>query len=266
MNDEIKIAIVGVGGRMGRYLLQTVYNAGCLAAAIARSGSEIIGKDAGEFVGIEHIGLMITDNLQQVIKDIDVVIDFSTCSSTLEHIQICEQSNTPIVIGTTGFNSEQLAAIQKISEKIPIVLSANYSVGVSVSLKLVELATKILKDSVDIEIIEAHHRHKIDAPSGTALMYADVIAQTLGHNLQDIAVYSREGSTDKRQQQSIGFSVVRGGDIVGEHTVMFLGNGECLEISHKAMNRTHFSNGALQAAKWIIHQKPDLYNMDDVLA
>ncbi|NNP71662.1 4-hydroxy-tetrahydrodipicolinate reductase [Acinetobacter defluvii] len=156
MNDEIKIAIVGVGGRMGRYLIQTVYNAGCLAAAIARSGSEIIGKDAGEFVRIEHIGLMITDSLQQVIKDIDVVIDFSTLSSTLEHIQICEQSNTPIVIGTTGFNSEQLATIQKISEKIPIVLSANYSIGVSVSLKLVELATKIFKSSVDIEIIEAH--------------------------------------------------------------------------------------------------------------
>ena len=265
MNDQIKIAIIGVGGRMGRHLLQTVYEAGYLGAAIARAESTIIGQDAGEFAGLGQIGLKIVDDLQQVIDDIDVVIDFSTLSSTLKHLQICVQSGTPIIIGTTGFSVEQLVDIQKASEKIAIVLSANYSVGVSVSVKLVELATKIFKDSVDMEILEAHHRHKIDAPSGTALMYGEVIAKTLGYHLQDIAVYGREGNTGERKKETIGFSTVRGGDIVGEHTVMFLGNGERLEISHKAMNRKHFSNGALQAALWSVRQKPNLYNMDDVL-
>lgn len=265
MNDQIKIAIIGVGGRMGRHLLQTVYEAGYLGAAIARAESIIIGQDAGEFAGLGQIGLKIVDDLRQVIDDIDVVIDFSTLSSTLKHLQICVQSGTPIIIGTTGFNVEQLVDIQKASEKIAIVLSANYSVGVSVSVKLVELATKIFKDSVDIEILEAHHCHKIDAPSGTALMYGEVIAKTLGYHLQDVAVYGREGNTGERKQETIGFSTVRGGDIVGEHTVMFLGNGERLEISHKAMNRKHFSNGALQAALWSIRQEPNLYDMDDVL-
>lgn len=265
MNDLIKIAIVGVGGRMGRHLLQTIYASGYLGAAIARSGSFIVGQDAGEFAGLGQIGLKIIDDLQQVIDDVDVVIDFSTLASTLKHIQICEQSGTPIVIGTTGFNVEQLHVIQKASKKIAIVLSANYSVGVYVSVKLVELATKIFQKTVDIEVLEAHHRHKIDAPSGTALMYGDVITQVLKHDLANVAVYGREGITGERKQETIGFSTVRGGDIVGEHTVMFLGNGEQLEISHKAMNRKHFSNGALQAALWLIQQKPDLYDMNDVL-
>lgn len=266
MNHPIKIAIIGVSGRMGRNLLQTVYEAGCLAVAIARQGSELVGQDVGEFAGLGQIGIKITDDLESVIQNVDVVIDFSTIESSLKHIEVCRKAQKPMIIGTTGFNSDQLQIIRNASQYIALVLSANYSVGVNVSVKLVELATKVLNNSVDIEILEAHHRHKIDAPSGTALMYGEVIAQVLERNLQDVAVYGREGITGERAKESIGFSTIRGGDIVGEHTVMFLGEGERLEISHKAMNRKHFSNGALQAALWVVSQTPSLYDMKDVLA
>lgn len=266
MSGTPRIAIVGAGGRMGRILIQAVQQAGyTLAGAIVRPESSLIGTDAGEMAGAGHIGVKVTGDLKQILNQCDAVIDFSTPAATALHLQLCRDAGVAIVIGTTGMSAEQKQQLDQIATEIPVVYAANYSVGVNVSIKLLELAAKVFADTVDIEIVEAHHRHKVDAPSGTALMMGEAIADTLGRDLKKVAVYGREGYTGPRERETIGFETIRGGDIVGEHTVMFIGEGERVEVSHKATNRMNFAAGAVRAAAWVNGKTAAKYDMKDVL-
>ena len=266
MSVAPRIGILGAGGRMGRILIQAVQQAGYqLAAAVERPESSLIGADAGELAGIGTLGVKIAGSLEDVLKDCDVVIDFTAPVATTEHLKLCREAGVAIVIGTTGMDDEQKAYLNESATQTPVVYAANYSVGVSVSIKLLELAAKEFGDTVDIEVIEAHHRHKVDAPSGTALMMGEAIAETLGRDLKQDAVYHREGYTGARERQSIGFQTIRGGDIVGEHTVMFIGEGERVEVTHKATNRMNFASGAVRAAAWVVGREAGKYDMDDVL-
>lgn len=266
MSAAPRIGILGAGGRMGRILIQAVQQAGYqLGAAVVRPESTLIGADAGELAGIGSIGVKLTGSLAEVLEDCDVVIDFSTPAATSEHLKLCREAGVAIVIGTTGMSDEQKAELDETAKHIPVVYAANYSVGVNVSIKLLELAAKVFGDTVDIEVIEAHHRHKVDAPSGTALMMGEAIADTLGRNLKEVAVYGREGHTGPRDRQTIGFETIRGGDIVGEHTVMFIGEGERVEVTHKATNRMNFATGAVRAAAWVVGREARKYDMKDVL-
>ncbi len=266
MSVAPRIGILGAGGRMGRILIQAVQQAGYqLAAAVERPESSLIGADAGELAGIGTLGVKIAGRLDDVLKDCDVVIDFTAPVATTEHLKLCREAGVAIVIGTTGMDDEQKAYLNESATQTPVVYAANYSVGVNVSIKLLELAAKAFGDTVDIEVIEAHHRHKVDAPSGTALMMGEAIAETLGRDLKQDAVYHREGYTGARERQSIGFQTIRGGDIVGEHTVMFIGEGERVEVTHKATNRMNFASGAVRAAAWVVGREAGKYDMDDVL-
>ena len=266
MSVAPRIGILGAGGRMGRILIQAVQQAGYqLAAAVERPESSLIGADAGELAGIGTLGVKIAGRLEDVLKDCDVVIDFTAPVATTEHLKLCREAGVAIVIGTTGMDDEQKAYLNESATQTPVVYAANYSVGVNVSIKLLELAAKAFGDTVDIEVIEAHHRHKVDAPSGTALMMGEAIAETLGRDLKQDAVYHREGYTGARERQSIGFQTIRGGDIVGEHTVMFIGEGERVEVTHKATNRMNFASGAVRAAAWVVGREAGKYDMDDVL-
>ena len=263
----IRIAIAGAGGRMGRQLIQAVQQSepARLGAALERSGSSLVGTDAGELAGMTSLNIKVADNLASIKDDFDIFIDFTRPEGTLAHLDYCLQQGKGMVIGTTGFDVEQKARIQSAAEHISIVFAANFSVGVNVMLKLLEKTAQVMGDYCDIEIIEAHHRYKVDAPSGTALAMGDVIAATLGRQLADCAVYSREGHTGERQPHTIGFASVRAGDIVGEHTAMFADLGERIEITHKASSRMTFANGAVKAAIWLKDRKPGLYDMNDVL-
>ena len=266
MTTTTRIGILGAGGRMGRTLIQAVLEAGAtLAAAIEQPHSSLLGADAGEMAGIGKNGVIIVDDLASVIDQCDVVIDFTAPAATINHIAICQAAGKAIVIGTTGLNDVQFAQIDQAAQSIPVVYAQNYSVGVNVSLKLLELAAKAFGDTVDVEIIEAHHRHKVDAPSGTAFMMGQAVAGALGRDLKKVAVYGREGHTGARDRQTIGFETIRGGDIVGEHTVMFIGEGERLEIKHMATSRMNFASGAVRAAIWAVQKTPHRYDMQDVL-
>lgn len=266
MSAAPRIAVLGAGGRMGRILIQAVHDAGySLAAAVERSESSLIGTDAGELAGIGTLGVKVVGDLKQVLNDCDVVVDFTAPAATIEHLKLCREAGVAIVIGTTGLNDQQKAILAQSATHAPVVYAANYSVGVNVSIKLLELAAKVFGDSVDIEVIEAHHRHKVDAPSGTALMMGEAIAESLGRDLREVAVYSREGHTGVRDRQSIGFQTIRGGDIVGEHTVMFIADGERVEVTHKASNRMNFASGAIRAAAWVVGREAGKYDMKDVL-
>jgi len=266
MSATPRIAVLGAGGRMGRTLIQAVQQAGYqLAAAVERPESSLVGSDAGELAGIGHIGVKVVGHLEEILGQCDVVIDFTAPVATAQHLELCRQAGVAMVIGTTGMSDEQKQQLDQTATQIPVVYAANYSVGVNVSIKLLELASKVFADTVDIEIIEAHHRHKVDAPSGTALMMGEAIADTLGRDLKQVAVYGREGYTGPRDRQTIGFETIRGGDIVGEHTVMFIGEGERVEISHKATNRMNFAAGAVRAAAWVTAKQPHKYDMKDVL-
>ena len=266
MSAAPRIGVLGAGGRMGRILIQAVYEAGYpLAAAVERPGSSLIGADAGELAGIGTLGIQVVGDLKQVLQDCDVVVDFTAPAATQQHLKLCREAGVAIVIGTTGMNDAQKAFLDESALHTPVVYAANYSVGVNVSIKLLALAAKVFGDTVDIEVIEAHHRHKVDAPSGTALMMGEAIADTLGRELKEVAVYSREGHTGARDRQSIGFQTIRGGDIVGEHTVMFIADGERVEITHKASNRMNFASGAIRAAAWVVGRKAAKYDMTDVL-
>jgi 4-hydroxy-tetrahydrodipicolinate reductase len=236
-----------------------------LTVAISRPDSLSIGKDAGELAGITALGVKVTDDLLAVIDDFDVLIDFTRAEPSMHTIDICQQAGKKIVIGTTGYNDTQKALINAAAEDIAIVMAPNMSVGVNLSLKLLEIAARVMGEYTDIEVIEAHHRHKVDAPSGTALRMGEVVAAALGRNLQDCAIYGREGDTGARERKTIGFSTIRAGDIVGEHTVMFADEGERLEITHKATSRMTFANGAVRAALWLADKKHGLYDMQDVL-
>jgi len=263
----IKIAIVGAAGRMGKILIEACAQSenAQLTVATEHPDSSLIGADAGEVAGIGKNNVKIAPNLDQAENDFDVLIDFTRPVPTLNHLDWCVKNKKAMIIGTTGFSDDEKAQIETAGHKIPIVFAANYSVGVTLSLKLLELAAKVLGDSVDIEIIEAHHRYKVDAPSGTALKMGEVIADTLGRDLNECAVYGRHGVTGERDHKTIGFETIRAGDIVGEHTVMFADIGERLEITHKASSRMTFAKGAVRSATWIVKQPPRVYDMQDVL-
>jgi 4-hydroxy-tetrahydrodipicolinate reductase len=262
----VNICVAGSGGRMGRMLIETIAadSATKLSAALEQSGSEFIGRDAGELIGAKN-GVAISADISASLKSGDILIDFTRPEGTLAHLDICRAAGAKIIIGTTGFTDAQKQKIRDAANDIAIVFAPNMSVGVNVTFKLLELAAKILQDGYDIEISEAHHRHKVDAPSGTALGMGEVIAKTIGKPLSDIAVYAREGNTGERKAGSIGFATVRGGDIVGDHTVMFAGIGERIEISHKASSRATFAQGAVRAAKFLANKKNGLFDMQDVL-
>ena len=263
----LKIGIVGAGGRMGRQLIQAVQNAEGveLGAAFERKGSSLIGADAGELAGIGSIGIKVAEDLAAQQDKFDVLIDFTRPEGTLDHIACCVAHNKKMIIGTTGFDEAGKATIQAAAEKIAIVFASNYSVGVNLVFKLLEKAAKVMGDYCDIEIIEAHHRHKVDAPSGTALSMGEHIAKTLGRDLKTHGVFCREGITGERKRDEIGFSTIRASDVVGEHTVWFADIGERVEISHRASSRMTFANGAVRAAKWVVNKRNGLFNMTDVL-
>lgn len=258
-----RIAVVGASGRMGLCLIKAAVNENLLSVVISRTA---IGKDAGDLAGIGSQNIIVGNDIEAVLDDFDVLVDFTRPQASIQHIEICRQAHKKIVIGTTGFNDEQKILIQKASKEIGIMLSPNMSIGVNISLKLLEMTAKIMGDYTDIEIIESHHRHKVDSPSGTALLMGKVIADTLGWDLEAHATYGRDkGNLGERKSQTIGFSTIRGGDIVGEHTVMFADEGERVEITHKSSHRITFAIGAIKAAKWLLKEDIGLYDMQDVL-
>ena len=263
----IKIAITGASGRMGRALIEAINNTDGLtvSAAIERQGSSVIGVDAGELAGIGVLNVNIVDDISKVVNDFDVLIDFTRPEVTLANLEACRSAGKRIVIGTTGFSDEQKQRITDAAKEIAIVFAPNMSVGVNLCLKLLDMAARVMGDDVDIEIIEAHHRHKVDAPSGTALRMGEVVADALGRDIKECAVYGREGITAERDRKSIGFETIRAGDIVGEHTVMFADIGERVEITHKASSRMTFANGATRASGWIMQHANGLFDMQDVL-
>lgn len=263
----LNVAITGASGRMGRSLIQALHQseAARLVVATVSSHSSMVGVDAGELAGVGRLGVLAQSDAA-AIESADLVIDFTTPEATLAHLDILKDSDVAVVIGTTGFTNDQLKRLADHAKERRIVFAANYSVGVTLALQLMRLAARVMGDSSDIEIIEAHHRHKVDAPSGTALRMGEAIAETLGRDLQQCAVYGRQGQEGPRQDDTIGFATVRAGDIVGEHTVLFAGEGERLEISHKASSRQTFAQGALRAALWLKDQPAGLYDMEDVLA
>ncbi|MCH8503139.1 MAG: 4-hydroxy-tetrahydrodipicolinate reductase [Ectothiorhodospiraceae bacterium] len=262
-----RIGIVGAAGRMGRYLVEATlqHQELTLGAAIEREGSDFVGVDAGELAGQGRQGVTITDDLASALDGIDVLIDFTIPEATVANARACAEKGVAMVIGTTGLGEEQKSEISAAAAKVGIVFAANYSVGVTLSLKLIDMAARVLGDDYDVEVVEAHHRHKIDAPSGTALRMGEVLAEALGRDLKQCAVFGREGRTGERDSKTIGFETIRGGDVVGDHTVMYLGIGERLEITHKASSRMTFAKGAARSAAWITGQPKGLYDMEDVL-
>lgn len=263
----IRVAVVGASGRMGICLIKAaaLSDLAELTVAVSRPDSLSVGKDAGELAGISPLAVKVSGDLASVTDRFDVLIDFTRPAAAMEYIDICRRSGKSIVIGTTGFDDEQKAQIRTAAQEVPIVMAPNMSVGVNLSLKLLEMAARVMGDYTDIEVIEAHHRHKVDAPSGTALRMGEVVAATLGRDLKACAIYGREGDTGERDRKTIGFSTIRAGDIVGEHTVMFADEGERVEITHKASSRMTFANGAVRAAIWLQNKPNGLYDMQDVL-
>ena len=264
---QLNIAVAGASGRMGRMLVDAIAQAPdtVLAGALDVAGSPSIGTDAGAFSG-QLTGVAIQSELALGLADAQFLIDFTRPEGTLSHLAYCAAHGIKVIIGTTGFDEQGKAAIRAAAEKTAIVFAPNMSVGVNVTLKLLEMAAKSMAEGYDIEIIEAHHRHKIDAPSGTALGMGEVIAGALGRDLQQCAVYGREGVTGERDPSTIGFATIRGGDIIGDHTVLFAGTGERIEISHKSSSRVPYAHGALRAARFLADKSTGLYDMQDVLA
>jgi 4-hydroxy-tetrahydrodipicolinate reductase len=262
-----RIAIPGAAGRMGRTLIDACQQAGGLELGVAteRGGHELLGSDAGIIAGVGQLGVAIGDDLEAVVDRFDVLVDFTAPVATLAHLDICRRYGKCMVIGTTGFLPEQRQQIEAAARDVGVVMAPNMSVGVNLCLKLLDMAARALGDDVDIEVIEAHHRHKVDAPSGTALRMGEVVAAALGRDLQQCAVYGRQGQTGVRDRSAIGFETIRAGDIVGEHTVMFAAEGERVEITHKASSRMTFARGAMRAAGWVVAQPPGLYDMQAVL-
>lgn len=258
---------MGAAGRMGKTLVESVHAAQglVLTAAIDRPESSLVGVDIGELVGMEKFGICAVGDVTEVLDHFDVLVDFTHPTVTLKNIDICRAAGKAMVIGTTGFTAQERAHLEAASQDIPIVFAANFSVGVNLSFKLVETAARVLGNDVDIEIMEAHHRHKVDAPSGTALRMGEIVAETLDRDLAKVAVYGREGQTGARSRETIGFATVRAGDIVGEHTVLFAADGERVEITHKASSRMTFAKGAVRSARWLKNKPAGLYDMQDVL-
>ena len=261
-----RIAIAGASGRMGRMLIEAVTHAddATLSGALDIPGNPQLGTDAAAFLG-QPSGVLITSDIEAGLKGAQVLIDFTRPEGSMQHLAVCRRLGVQMVIGTTGFSDEQKAEIKAASHDIAIVMAPNMSVGVNVTLKLLQMAAKALSDGYDIEIIEAHHKHKVDAPSGTALKMGEVIADAQGRQLKDCAVYERYGHTGERVAGSIGFSTIRGGDIVGDHTVMFATEGERIEITHKSASRSTYAQGSLRAARFLAQQRNGLFDMFDVL-
>lgn len=262
-----RVAVVGAGGRMGKALIEACAQTEGLELTVATEhpASSLIGADAGEVAGIGKNGVRIAPMLDEAANDFDVLIDFTRPEPCLEHLAWCVAKGKKMVIGTTGFDDKGKAAIAEAAKQIAVVFAPNMSVGVNLCLKLLDMAARVLGDSVDIEIIEAHHRHKVDAPSGTALRMGEVVANALGRDLKACAVYGREGVTGERDRQTIGFATVRAGDVVGDHTVLFADVGERIEITHKASSRMTFAKGAVRAAAWLQDKNTGLFDMQDVL-
>lgn len=264
--SAMNVVVAGCSGRMGRALMEAVLQSPDmrLHGALERPASTYLGKDAGELVGTP-CGVAISSDVAAALGGAHLLIDFTRPEGTLDHLERCRGQGVKMVIGTTGFSPEQKQRIADAAKEIAVVFAPNMSVGVNLAFKLVEVAAKVLAEGYDVEIIEAHHRHKVDAPSGTALRMGEVAAEALGRNLAECAIYGREGLTGERPPSTIGFSTVRGGDIVGDHTVLFAGIGERVEISHKASSRATFANGALRAARFLAGRASGLYDMQDVL-
>ena len=263
---EHHVAVAGASGRMGHMLIEAIRASDdCrLAGALDVASSPAIGNDAAAFLG-HASGVPVTADVASGLAHAHVLIDFTRPEGTLAHLKVCRDKGVKAVIGTTGFSDAQKAQIADAARDIAIVMAPNMSVGVNVTLKLLEMAAKALATGYDIEIIEAHHRHKVDAPSGTALKMGEVIAQALGRDLKDCAVYAREGVTGERDPSTIGFSAIRGGDIVGDHTVLFAGTGERIEITHKSASRATYAQGSLRAVRFLAGQQKGLFDMFDVL-
>ena len=262
-----KIAVAGASGRMGQMLIDAIRIADdcILSGALDIADNPAIGQDAGALLG-KPTGVVITADLRQGLQGSAALVDFTRPEGTLQHLKVCRELGVSAVVGTTGFSDAQKAEIAILAQDMAIVMAPNMSVGVNVTLKLLEMAAKALSTGYDIEIVEAHHRHKVDAPSGTALKMGEVIASALGRDLKDCAVYAREGVTGERDPSSIGFATIRGGDIVGDHTVLFAGIGERIEISHKSSSRATYAQGSLRAVRFLAGQKAGLFDMFDVLA
>ena len=262
-----RIAVTGAAGRMGKTLIEaiTLNPEAHLTAAIERPESSLIGSDSGELAGIGRNGIPVVGSIDDVAGQFDVLIDFTAPVATLANAAACKEQGAKMVIGTTGFNDEQKSELLRAQSEIAICMASNFSVGVNLCFKLLDTAARVLGDDVDIEIYEAHHRHKVDAPSGTALSMGEVVANALGRDLKACAVYGREGQTGARERETIGFATVRAGDIVGDHTVMFAADGERVEITHKASSRMSFARGAVRAAVWLAAKDKGLFDMQDVL-
>jgi 4-hydroxy-tetrahydrodipicolinate reductase len=263
----INISVCGAAGRMGGRIIAAIREADgvTLAGALERPGHPMLGQDAGINAGTGILGITISDNLNDVVKACDVLIDFSTPKVSLKNMEVCGLFGKAIVVGSTGFTSEERALALELSKDIPVVLAPNMSVGVNVCFKVLADIAKILGEDFDVEIVEAHHRLKKDAPSGTAVRMGEVVAEALGREYREVANCHREGITGERTQKEIGMQTIRGGDIVGDHTVYFIGMGERIELTHRAHTRDMFSRGSVRAAKWVVEQKPGLYDMQDVL-
>jgi 4-hydroxy-tetrahydrodipicolinate reductase len=265
-NQRLRVAVAGASGRMGRMLIEAILQSDDLAltAALDRPDSPALGTDPSAFLG-QPSGIAIESDVRAALSRADCLIDFTRPEGTMDHLAICAELGVKLVIGTTGFSDEQKARIAEYARRTAVMLSPNMSVGVNVTFKLLEMAAKALSTGYDIEVIEAHHRHKVDAPSGTALKMGEVIAEALGRDLKDCAVYDRHGITGERDPSSIGFTAIRGGDIVGDHTVLFAGTGERIEITHKSSSRAGYAQGSLRAVRFLAQQRTGLFDMFDVL-
>ena len=266
-NDAIRVAVAGAAGRMGKTLVEAINQADDLklGAAFEHPDSQAVGQDVGELSGIGANGVLVTGDVTDVLADFDVVIDFTVPQATCALAEVCRANGKAMVIGTTGFTDEALAELQAAQTDIALFMAPNMSVGVNLTFKLIEMAARALGDDVDVEVLEAHHRHKIDAPSGTAVRMGEILADALDRDLTTDAIYGRQGITGARERKTIGFSTMRGGDSVGEHTVMFAGEGERIEITHRAQSRMNFAQGALRAVRFVHEQEPGLYDMQKLL-
>lgn len=265
--SSTRVAITGAAGRMGRMLVQAIQETEglTLGAAFERPGLTLLGSDAGELAGVGKLGVTLSDDIAGHLDDFDTLVDFSVPDSTLAALVQCRAAGKRLVIGTTGFDEAGLAKIREAASDIAIFMAPNMSVGVNLVFKLLEVAASIMGDSADVEIIEAHHKHKVDAPSGTAVRMGEIVADALDRNLPDVAVYGRQGITGERDPKTIGFETVRAGDIVGDHTVLFAGAGERIEITHRAHSRMNFAQGAMRAVQFLADQQNGLHDMQDAL-
>ncbi|MFW2422662.1 MAG: 4-hydroxy-tetrahydrodipicolinate reductase [Porticoccaceae bacterium] len=263
----IRVAVTGAGGRMGKTLIEalSLSREAELTVALERPDSSLIGVDSGELAGIGRNNVLLSSELTSQADQFDVLIDFTVPQATVANAAWCANHNKRLVVGTTGFTAEQRTEVESMGEQSALCIASNYATGVNLCFKLAEMAASVLGDEVDIEIIEAHHRHKVDAPSGTALSLGEAVAKPLGRDLREVAVYGREGQTGARERETIGFATVRGGDVVGDHTVLFAAEGERIEITHKASSRMAFARGAVRAAAWLGAKERGLFDMQDVL-